>query len=233
MVIAACRLALKIMPITLTKAAKTLTRNGNHLAMAHEDFSDGGVDTLICSGAQNWRVSVKCSMMGYGMFVAAWLLDLGDYIGFVQLYEHSRGGHTDPTITIVDYEGAIHGTIPRYAGDFESAAFDDKKLRLRHTDSREYRASGLPNFTGACLMQIDLDSGEVESETPIQVSEKFIASQHLTHDWLTNIGLSAMRVTFAEAAGEVVIDISVVNYQRDKNYTYESLRIPLRDFLRI
>lgn len=220
------------MPVTLTKAAETLSKDGSRLTIGHEDFSDGGVDTLICTGQKNWRVPVKCSMMGYGMFVAAWMLDLGDYIGFVQLYEHSRGGHTDPTITLVDYEGAVHGTIPRYAGDFDTAAFDDKKLWLRHRDGREYRAAGLPNFTGACLMQIDLETGVVESETPIQVPQKFIASQHLAYAWLTDIGLSAMRVIFTEVAGQVVLEVSVVNYQRDKNRAYESLQIPLCDFLR-
>jgi|GEM_PF-6048734 len=218
-------------PPTLTKAAETLSKHGSRLTIEHEDFSDGAVDTLVCSGAKSWRVPVKCTMMGYGMFIAAWLLDLGDYIGFVQLYEHSRGGHTDPTITLVDYAGAVYGTIPRYAGDFEAAAFDDQKLWLRHTDAREYRAAGLPNFTGTCLMQIDLKTGNVESETPIQVPKQYIASQRLAHSWLTEIGLSALRVTFAEVAGEVVLDVSVVNYQREQGRDYESLQIPLSDFL--
>lgn len=217
--------------ITLAKAEKALTKNGNHFEMRHEDFNDGGVDTLICIGANNWQVSVKCSMMGYGMFRATWLLDLGDYLGFVQLYEHSRGGHTDPTITIIDYTGSVRGTIDRYAGDFEAAAFDEKKLWLRHSDAREYRAAGLPNFTGTCLMQIDLATGKVEWEIPIQVSEKFLASQQLAHAWLTTIGLSAMRVDFIQLAGQVALDVSVVNYQRDNKGEYESLQILLADFL--
>lgn len=220
------------MSITLARAADSLSKNGSHLNMGHENFSDGGVDTLICNGAHNWRVAVKCSMMGYGMFIATWLLDLGDYIGFVQLYEHSRGGHTDPTITIIDYAGAVHGTIDRYAGDFETAAFDQKNLWLRHTDAREHRASGLANFTGTCLMQIDLKSGKVEREIPVQVSEKFFTSQHLTHAWLTKIGLSALRVVLTESAAQVVLDVSVVNYQRDAQLKYESLQIPLADFLK-
>jgi len=219
------------MPHNLSKAEETLSKNGCRLTCEHEDFSDGGVDTLVCAGSHNWRVAVKCSMMGYGMFVATWLLDLGDYIGFVQLYEHSRGGHTDPTITIVDYAGAVHGTLACYAGDFETAAFDKQKLYLRHRDGREYRAAALTNFTGSCLMKIDLASGKVENEMPIQVSEKFFASQHLAHSWLTQIGLSPMRVGFAQNAGQVLLDVSVVSYQRDPLSEYSSLQISLDDFL--
>jgi hypothetical protein len=218
--------------IQLAKAAeKTLSRNGHSLTTRHEDFSDGGVDTLTCNGTNSWQVSVKSSMMGYGMFIATWLLDLGSYIGFVQLYEHSRGGHKDPAITIVDYSGLVRGTIDRYAGDFETAAFNETKLWLRHTDAREYRAAGLPNFTGASLMQIDLATGRVESETPIQVPGNFMAAQQLAHGWLTTIGLSAMRVNFAEQADQVVLDVSVVNYQQGNEHEYKSLRIPLMDFL--
>lgn len=220
------------MQIALSRATQTLAKNGNSLTMRHEDFSDGGVDTLTCAGKNTWQVSVKCSMLGYGMFIDNWLFDLGNFIGFVQLYEHSRGGHTDPSITIVDYTGAVHGTIPRYAGDFETAAFDDNKLWLRHTDAREYRAAGLPNFTGTCIMQIDLQSGSVEREIPVQVPQEYIASQKIAYGWLTNIGLAALRVTFAEAVAGVVLDVSVVNYQREKDQEYESLQIPLRDFLR-
>ncbi|MFO1478946.1 MAG: hypothetical protein U1F40_01960 [Turneriella sp.] len=215
----------------LTRAAETLEKLGNRLTMKHEDFDDGGVDTLICAGKNQWQVAVKCSMMGYGMFIDNWLLDLGDYIGFVQLYEHSRGGHTDPSITIVDYTGAVHCTIPRYAGDFETAAFDDNKLWLRHTDAREYRAAGLPNFTGTCIMQIDLQSGSVEREIPVQVPQEYIAAQQLAQAWLTNVGLSALRVTFTEVEAGVALDVSVVNYQRAEGREYQSLQIPLRDFL--
>ena len=80
-------------------------------------------------------------------------------------------------------------------------------------------------------MQIDLKTGTLERDIPVQVSEKFIAAQPLAHGWLTNIGLSALRVVFAEVAGQVVLDVSVVNYQRDAQLKYESLQIPLVEFL--
>jgi hypothetical protein len=217
--------------IRLARAQKTLAITGSTLTVQHEDFNDGGVDTLVSSGAQNWSVPVKCSMQGYGMFLATWLFDLGDYIGFVQVYEHSRGGHADPSITIVGHDGATFGRIDRYAGEFEIAAFNDKYLWLLNRDGREYREAGLANFTGSCLMQIDLATGALESDRPIQVPEKFFTSQHLAHGWLTNVGLSALRVVFAEVAGQVVLDVSVVNYQRDAQQKYESLQIPLVEFL--
>ncbi|AFM12628.1 hypothetical protein [Turneriella parva] len=218
-------------PIKLARAQETLAIGGSALKVQHEDFDDGGVDTLVSSGAQNWGVPVKCFMQGYGMFVANWLLDLGDYIGFVQLYEHSRGGHTDPSITIVGHDGTTFGRIDRYAGDFEIAAFNDKYLWLLNRDGREYREAGLANFTGSCLMQIELATGTVESETPIQVPEKFFRSQRLTHAWLTTVGLSSLRVKFAEVTGNAVLDISVVNYQRDPKHHYDALQISLADLV--
>lgn len=219
------------MQYKVAKAEKSLNRNNYQLSCEHEDFTDGGVDTLICQGEKNWRVPVKCSMRGYGMFVATWLFDLGHYIGFVQLYEHARGGHTDPTITIIDHESAVYSTIDRYAGEFETAVFDENYLYLRHRDARKYRAEELPNFTGTCIMQIELKTGKVLREIPVQTSEKFFSSQRLLQAWLNNVGLSSLQVAFAEAALGVVLDISVVNYQRVKGHAYESLQIPFVDFL--
>lgn len=218
-------------PIKLAKSTKELHKNGNFLQTRHEDFADGGVDTLICSGDSSWQVPVKCSMAGYGMFMASWLFNMGKYIGFVQLYEHSRGGHRDPSVTLIDWSGTPRGTVYRYAGDFEIAAFDDNKLWLLHTDARQYRSEGLANFTGSCLMQIDLATGIVEKETPIQVTEKFIASQHLSHGWLTTIGLSALDVRFSQPSDQVMLEVSVVNYQRDKGHTYGLFHIPLAEFI--
>ncbi len=219
-------------PILLAQAQKILTSQGCSISAEHEDFSDGGVDTVTCTGRKAWRVAVKSSMAGYGIFIDSWFFALGDYIALVQLYEHSRGGHTDPTLTLFDYEGALRGTVHRYAGEFGLAAFSDTKVWLLHNDARQHRAAGLANFTGSCLMQIDLPTGQLESETPIQVPEKFFASQHLAHGWLTTIGLSALRVRFAESAAGVVLETSVVNYQRDAKRDYERLQIPLADFLR-
>lgn len=218
--------------IALAHGQQELKKNGLSLRVTREEFSDGDVDTLECTGSNAWQVPVKCVMAGYGMFRANWLLDLGEYIGFVQLYEHSRGGHADPAITIVDLEGAVRGTIYRYAGDFEVAAYSDQKLWLLHRDGRGHREAGLANSSGSCLMQIDLATGTIESETPIQVSAEFFQSQQLAHGWLTSIGLSSLRVAFSEAKEQVVLNISVVNYQRDKTKQYESLQIPLAEFLK-
>lgn len=217
------------MAIRLANPEKTFSKDGNLFKMRHEDFPDGGLDTLYCTGQNNWEIAVKNSMMGYGMFVDAWLFDLDAYVGFVQLYEHSRGGHVDPSVTIADHKGTLLGTIDRYAGDFRYAAFDAHKLWLLHSDAREHRQAGLPDFTGSCLMQIDLAAGRLEREIPIQVTADFIKGQKLAHGWLTGIGLRALHVKFAEHEGEVVLEISVVNYQRDKNVAYDALRIPLQN----
>lgn len=216
-------------PIRLAQANSELEQNRCKLQVKHEDFSDGGVDTLVCSGEKSWQVGVKTSMSGYGMFMGSWLFDLGWCIGFVQLYEHSRGGHRDPSISIIDFDGALRGTVYRYSGDFSTAAFDEKRLWLLHTDRRQYSEGPLRNFSGSCLMQINLATGKVESEKPIRVPERFFASQHLAHSWLTTIGLSALHVAIAQAANQVVLDISVVNYQREKTKEYDSLQIPLAE----
>jgi hypothetical protein len=210
----------------LAQALKTLEKRGNTFTIRHEDFPDGGQDTLVCTGKNNWEIPVKNAMLGYGMFVDAWLFDLDVYTALVQLYEHARGGHVDPAVTLTDDKGTLLGSIYRYAGDFNTAAFDAHKLWLLHSDAREHRQAGLSNFTGSCLMQIDLATAKLEHETPIQVPQNFMAAQKLAHGWLTGVGLRALDVKFAGHEGEVLLEVSVVNYQREKDLPYDSLRLP-------
>ncbi len=219
--------------LVLARAQPELTIGSSVVRAVHAAAQFGDIDTVICTGRKTWQVPLKCTMGGDGMFVDSWFLNLNKCIGFVQSYEHSRGGHTDPTLTLLNFDGSIHGVVDREraASRFDVAVYDEHKLWFLHRDDREFRAAGLPNFTGTCLMQIDLATGLFEKEIPIQVPPEFTASQHLSHAWLTTIGLSALEVKFAEAGRQVVLDISVVNYQRDKNQAYESLQIPLLDIL--
>ncbi len=150
----------------------------------------------------------------------------------VQLYEHSRGGHIDPTITIADYNGNLYFTLEQYSGEFAKAAFDNKKIWLLHRNLKNYKDINLLNFTGTSVIQLDLKTGRIDREMPIKIPKNFIDPGYLSHGWLTSIGLPAMQVTFEQIDEQVVLNIDVISFQKNKNRPYEPAQIPLNKFLR-
>jgi hypothetical protein len=218
--------------IRLIKSAPEIKTNEFQLTTKHADSSSGGIDILIYAGKKNWQVEIKNFMGHYGHFWESAIFDFGNYFGFVQWYEHTRGGHNDASVSIIDKTGNLLGTHDQSAGNFNVAACTKEKVWLLHRDSRIYQNQKLSNFSGSVLVMIDLEMGMVEKHIPIQVPDHFFEHQNLKQEWLTQIGLTGIEVKFCEFENEVCLEFAIANYQRDKNKPYESFKKKLSDYLR-
>lgn len=218
--------------IKLAQGIKELEKNENTFLWSHGENKGIGIDTIFCFGKNEWSIDVECKMGSYGMFIDAWLLDLGnDVIGFVQLYEHSRGGHTDPTISIIKFDGTLIGIHYQYAGDMFQAAYSKDKLWILHKDHRLSAQQDRQKYSGTLLMEMDLTNAQVNFHKPLYLPQNFSDENKPEFAWLQSIGLSGYSIKFINLNDSIYLSFALSNYQRAATKEYSDVSIPLIEFL--
>lgn len=77
-------------------------------------------------------------MGGYGMYHSIHFLSLTDnYLGFVQTYEHERGGHIDQFLHVLDFQGNLHWSFSCDGLDLNQGVMSSSKLWLFHADTHK------------------------------------------------------------------------------------------------
>lgn len=125
----------------------------------------GDNDWVYGLGSDAWELSFGDPYGGgYGMFHEASLyqIDESTFI-FIQVYEHSRGGHVDPVLHCIDVNGNI-GWSKMITGVYLNCMHSNGIDLFIINSWAEDRPKGNPDFTGKHVERIDLNSGEtVES----------------------------------------------------------------------
>lgn len=167
----------------------------------------------------------------YGHFWDADIFDLGNYFGFVQDYEHTRGGHSDSTISIINHEGKLILTHDQPYGQFRSAAFSKEKIWLLHRDTKYFQNQKPSNFCGTSLIQINFASDKNVEQIPICIPEKFYKGLELETDWISNIGFEIVQAKFVESDKKVCLEFGIPKYERVVDATQKKIIIPLEEFI--
>lgn len=140
-----------------------LHKKGYTISIQHLKDSKalGEQDELICTGKKKWSFVLPNPMQGWGMYRTAYLLDISAHVfAVIQLYEHSRGGHTDPKISVFDYKGNLLWSFCHYGVDLEKAVIFDNKIWVLSAQYRLLNISTEEKMDGKAMI---LSSFEIKS----------------------------------------------------------------------
>ena len=190
-----------------------LHQSGCKLSAKHTSGSQNmhSVDTVICKGQHKWTQEFKNPMGGYGMYRGQHFLSFtDDYFGFVQTYEHDRGGHVDQFLQVLDFQGNVCWS---YAGndlDLLQGVVSSDKLWLLHSDQKKLANSS--SSYSKILVQLDLASGRADfHEALISLKHLEVGNTDL-QEWLEVYGNPA-KVVISEKRGEVMVQFGARSQQ--------------------
>ena len=112
----------------------TLSIRSFEFTLEHKDegyWGKDSTDIVTCKekGRQRWKQALPHPDPDWRVFWDAHFLGITDkFIGVVQLYEHSRGGHTDPTLSVLNLSGKVLWSFQGNGFNMNGAVLFDRKI---------------------------------------------------------------------------------------------------------
>jgi len=171
------------------------------------------IDTITCKGKHKWTQEFKNPMGGYGMFRGIHFLSFtSDYFGFVQIYEHDRGGHVDQFLHMLDIQGNLCWSFACSDLDLSQGVTSTSKLWLFHSDIRKLVNKPSPTFYSKILVQLDLASGQEDFHQAFTLLTDLEGHKPDLQEWL-EVYSNPAKVELLEKRGEVLIQFAVRSSQ--------------------
>jgi len=180
------------------------------LSAEHISGSQNGhnVDTVTCKGKHQWTQDFKNPMGGYGMYHGFHFLSFTkDYFGFVQTYEHDRGGHVDQFLHVLDFQGNMHWSYACSELDLSQGIVSSDKLWLLHSNTRKLDPVPSSTFYSKILLQLNLASGQEDFHQALTLLKHLEALNPDLQEWLEVYGNPA-EVEWLEKRGEILIQLA-------------------------
>lgn len=164
------------------RQGRTLERPGQLYAIEH---ARGG-EQLRREGASGWTAHIDPPGGFYEIYRDLRLLDLGDaHVGVVQYYEHSRGGHEDPFLTVLSTRGEELWSYFERTAVLSGGLRSSQNLWLLHQASDRLPPEQRAAYKGQVLVQLDLQTGQAQAQIAVAGSVSRRAIDGLDA-WLKN-----------------------------------------------
>lgn len=210
---------------------ETLHHSGCKLSFEH--ISNGQYwqiqDKIICNGKNKWNEEFVNPMKGYGMYHGLHFLELtNQYFGFVQTYEHSRGGHVDEFLHILDFKGNLQWSFHCSGLDTKSVLTSSDKLWLLHTDGQ--KLAFLPenrSYYRNILVQLDMKTGQEDFHLAFNQLKNFDRVSPDLKEWL-DVYENSFQVMFLVKRGEAILEFSA---WEQKGTLPDKMKVTFKGFL--
>ncbi|OJJ17552.1 hypothetical protein BKI52_27200 [marine bacterium AO1-C] len=216
--------------LKLITPQESLNHSKHKLSAEHTSGSQNSqsLDTITCKGKYQWSQAFKNPMGGYGMYHRLHFLSLTDeYFGFVQTYEHERGGHVDQFLHVLDFQGNLHWSFAGSDLDLHQGVVYTDKLWLFHSDIRKLEAVPSPSFYSKILVQFDIASGQQDFHRAITQLKHLERLNPDLQDWLEVYGNPA-KIELLEKRGEILIQLMA---RSQKGNTPQKIKMAFGEFL--
>lgn len=182
------------------------------------------VDLLESVGDETWLLEFDNPMGSYGMFIVTQLFQIDENLmGFVQAYEHSRGGHIDDIFHLVDKKGKTHWSYYGFAHKMHMLVVDKSNIWVIHRDFRKIGLK-LNVFTQkevGILAQIKIANGEVSHKGLVMPRVGKLLEEH-----------PSFLVCFIEEDGIVCIVFHYCIYMNEVMVERKELTLPFNKFIK-
>ena len=119
-----------------------------------------GADVVRCEGARSWTLDVEAQPRPYEMFRENTLIDLGEQgVGLVQYYEHERGGHTDPFLSMISPTGELRWSFFERTARLKRGLYTEDSLWFVHSNPARLSAEEASGYRGPVIAELDLNTG--------------------------------------------------------------------------
>ena len=202
-------------PLKMVRSAKSIVVGGLNISAEH--FDDTNSDLVRAEGLNGWEQPAKEPMFGYGMYWDHWFLypenGGGNLFLFVQIYEHSKGGHTDPHVIALDSGGKIVWTRSFASYHMDQIVIQGDRFWVINRFPKDRTMDNEGRFTGSEIECINLNTGKTISSRRLFYPEEHAHKPEML-TWISKFNLFVKAVSFIEKRDDIYIQIQPSNFSK-------------------
>lgn len=190
-------------------------------------------DLIQAKGKHSWKLQFNCPFGGWGMFLESSFLPLNEeYFLFVTWYEHSRGGHTNPFVYCVSWDGRLIWKKDFDGGTLSDLVVQGEYIWMVNGFPENRKSFTGPGYSGSNLDKILIASGETLASHPVYLpNPDSLTGKSL--NWQAASGLHMTTARLSEENGVVMLGTGLRHAQPNLDQHAFWYELPLERWIEL